>query len=75
MEHGNEIRCERRDELTNEVQFHLVRLTELAREEIKYLNRWEQRPMMDMDKQIEEALGAKERCLGALKEHRRQHGC
>jgi hypothetical protein len=30
---------------------------------------------MEIDRQIETALGEKQRALGALKEHRREHGC
>jgi hypothetical protein len=30
---------------------------------------------MEIDKQIEHAVGAKERALGALRAHRADHGC
>jgi hypothetical protein len=30
---------------------------------------------MAIDKEIENTLGEKERALGALREHQREHGC
>ena len=29
----------------------------------------------ELDKLVENALGAKERALGALRQHRKEHGC
>lgn len=59
----------------HEVQDHLRRLAELAREEIEAINSKDETTWMKIDRQIEATLGEKERTLGALREHRSTHGC
>ena len=53
---------------------HLMRLSDLAREEATLISkpngRW-----LAVDKEIELELGEKERALGALRQHREDHGC
>jgi len=69
------VNCQRRDELVAEVQSNLLRLAELARMEVTALESRHENVWMDLDRQIERTLGEKERSLGALKEHRSEHGC
>ena len=56
------------------VQQHLLRLAELAHEEAGLVSHDDPR-WREVDQRIENELGEKERALGALKEHRREHGC
>ena len=58
-----------------EVQRHLIRLAELAREEAAVITEKDNPRWLDVDKRIEQVLGEKERAIGALNEHRREHGC
>jgi hypothetical protein len=68
-------RCARKEELIVEVQRHLDRLSDLARKESQLIGAEDEEAWMAVDREIEIELGAKERCLGALKEHREKHGC
>ena len=72
---GYDVPCDRRDELVADVQRHLMELADLARQEADVLGRNQNELLMPIDKQIEETLGEKERALGALKQHRNDHGC
>ena len=67
--------CPRQQEIMEELQEHLMRLAALAREEAEAVRTGSENLWMAIDKQIESELGEKERALGALKEHRREHGC
>jgi hypothetical protein len=67
--------CARQQELIAEVQSHLMRLAELAREEAAVIARKDDEMWLKLDQEIENELGKKERSLGALKEHRKEHGC
>jgi hypothetical protein len=67
--------CSRRQELIEEVQGHLIRLAELAREEAAVMGGQDQTRWLEVDKRIENTLGEKERAMGALNEHRKEHGC
>ena len=67
--------CTRQQELIEEVQRHLIRLSELAREEAGLIGSKDDTKWLAIDQEIERELGAKERCLGALREHRDQHDC
>jgi hypothetical protein len=67
--------CQRQQELIAETQSHLLRLSELSRAQAEALIHGSENLVMEIDQQIETTLGEKERALGALKEHRREHGC
>jgi hypothetical protein len=67
--------CERKNELIAKVQQHLLRLAELSRQEVDLIKNQHSNTWLLVDKQIEAELGEKERSLGALKEHIREHGC
>ena len=67
--------CARRDELIAEVQGHLIRLAELARQEVELVAEGSNNAWRAVDKEIENVIGEKERSLGALVEHRKEHGC
>ena len=67
--------CHRQQELIVEAQQHLVRLAELARMQAQALDNTSENLVMELDKQVENELGEKERAIGALREHRMEHGC
>jgi hypothetical protein len=67
--------CKRQEELAAEVQRHLQRLIELARAEKEAIALRAENMIMELDKQIEQTIGEKERSMGALNSHRQEHGC
>lgn len=67
--------CPRQQELIEEAQNHLLRLAEMARMQAKALESGNENFVMELDKQVENELGAKERSLGRLRQHREEHGC
>jgi len=67
--------CPKQEELTKETQMHLIRLSELARLESEAIASRNENLIIALDQDIENTLGLKERALGALHEHRKEHGC
>ena len=67
--------CLRQQDLIGAVQQHLLRLAELARADADAVKIADLELALKIDKQIEEELGSKERAMGALKQHREEHGC
>jgi hypothetical protein len=67
--------CPRQQELIEEVQRHLARLAQLAHSESDALRKRHHNLWKEIDQQIEMEIGEKERCIGALNEHRAEHGC
>jgi len=67
--------CVVREQLENLVQGHLQQLAALATEEVGLVKTGDMKLILEIDKRIENELGGKERALGALNEHRHEHGC
>jgi hypothetical protein len=67
--------CKQKDELLEAVQRHLARLSELAHLEITAIQSKSDNTWLNIDKEIENTIGEKERALGALKQHQQEHGC
>jgi hypothetical protein len=67
--------CVRQSELVKETQHHLIRLSELAKIESEAIASRDENLILAIDRDIENTLGLKERALGALHEHRKEHGC
>ena len=67
--------CAHQQELIEVVRKHLARIAELSRETAEALAARDVGRAMEIDKKIELELGAKERGMGALHEHKREHGC
>ena len=67
--------CRRQQELIAAVQKHLLRLAALARTESEVISGESENAWMAVDREIENELGEKERAMGALKQHRAEHGC
>lgn len=65
--------CDHCKRLFDDVEKHLEHISELSKEQVRALERHDL-PWVDrMDQELEHAMGAKERSLGALKEHWRDH--
>jgi len=67
--------CLRQQELIEEVRIYLQRLGELAHAEADALTGGHQDLWKEIDQEIENVMGEKERAIGALNEHRAEHGC
>jgi len=67
--------CLRQQELMEEVRRRLAHLAELAHAESEALKNHHHNLWKEIDQQIELTIGEKERCIGALNEHRKEHGC
>ena len=68
-------RCYRQQTLIDEAQRHLIRISELTRAIADALANGNENVAAELDKQVDLELGLKERAMGALHEHRREHGC
>jgi hypothetical protein len=58
-----------------QVQHHLLRIAELSRAMADAVANRNENLTRELDKQVEKDIGAKERALGALRQHRADHGC
>jgi len=67
--------CAHQQELIEVVRKHLARIAELSRDTAEALAAGEMGRAMEFDKEIELELGEKERDMGALHEHKKEHGC
>jgi hypothetical protein len=61
--------------LTEKVQQHLIRIAELSRAAADAVASRNENLLRELDSLVEHELGAKERALGALRQHREEHGC
>ncbi|HWD00395.1 MAG TPA: hypothetical protein VG456_26745 [Candidatus Sulfopaludibacter sp.] len=67
--------CARQQELIEEARMHLLRISELTRIIAAAVDEGDDTRLDQLDKEVEMELGYKERAMGALYEHRREHGC
>jgi hypothetical protein len=67
--------CPDRQELTADVQNHLMQISQLARAVAEALANGNENFATELDKQVDLELGKKERAMGALHQHRKEHGC
>jgi hypothetical protein len=67
--------CNTRQRLEDLAQHQLRELAAMAHEEAEILKTGDEERIVEVDKRIENTLGQKERVIGALQEHRREHGC
>jgi hypothetical protein len=67
--------CLRQQELIEEVQGSLMRISELTRTIAEALASGNENFAAELDKEVDLELGRKERAMGALHEHRKEHGC
>jgi hypothetical protein len=62
--------CER---LRGEVQDELARVTLLTTAQLNVFGSKDDGTFMRLEKELENAMGAKERAIGALRQHQREH--
>ena len=67
--------CPEQQRLMEKVQQHLIRMAELSRAAADATANRNENLVRELDKQVENELGAEERALGALQQHRGEHGC
>ena len=67
--------CIEQQRLIAEVQQHLKRIAELTRATSEAVANRNENLTSELDRQTEQELGKKERALGALRQHRKDHGC
>jgi hypothetical protein len=67
--------CPRQQELIEKVQRHLLNISELALRIAEAIANRNENTAAELDKQVDLELGFKERAMGALQEHRKEHGC
>ena len=71
----NQIPCARQQALIEKVQRHLLNISELTRKIAEAIANRNENTAAELDKQVDLELGLKERAMGALHEHRKEHGC
>jgi hypothetical protein len=67
--------CTEQQRLIEEVQMHLLRISELSRAMADAVANRNENLTRELDKEAEREIGEKERALGALRQHRKEHGC
>ena len=67
--------CLRQQELIEDVQRHLIRISELTRSIAEALANGNESFAAELDKEVDLELGLKERGMGALHQHRKEHCC
>jgi hypothetical protein len=67
--------CRKQQSLIDCVQQHLLRIADLSRDTAEAVANRNENLTRELDSQVEKELGEKERALGALRQHREEHGC
>lgn len=67
--------CVEQQRLIEVVQQHLIRIAELSRATADAMASRNDDLIAELDRQVEREIGEKERALGALRQHRKDHGC
>lgn len=65
--------CDHCKRLFDEVEKHLNHISEVSREQAAAVARQDEAWVDRLDRELERTMGAKERSLGALKEHWHEH--
>jgi len=68
-------RCPVEQGLADAVGAILTRLVELTTAQLQAFQEQREADVSRLDKELENAVGEKERAIGRLDEHRRKHGC
>ena len=68
-------RCGKHEELLKQAQEILERIRELTAKQVPCIERGVRERFLRMDRELELAMGEKERAVGALREHDEEHGC
>ena len=75
MPTGELLDCPKREELQTAASTDLGHMTKLISGQLKALQDHDMQKLLTLDKELEQAFGAKERAFGALNEHTKDHGC
>jgi cell division septum initiation protein DivIVA len=67
------IACNECERLRGEVQDALARLTHLTTAQLNAFRANDNATFMRLDKELENAMGSKERVIGAMRQHEREH--
>jgi hypothetical protein len=67
--------CDEYSRLQQEVQEALETLTRLTGEQLSAFKSQDYPSFMRLDKELELTVGSKERLIGALRQHTKEHGC
>jgi hypothetical protein len=67
--------CRQQQELIAAVQEHLIKISQLTRSVAELLANKNENAAAELDSQVDVELGKKERAMGALHQHRKEHGC
>ena len=67
--------CPVEQRLADDVSGALARIVELSKAQYEAFHRNDEGELMRLDKELELAFGEKERSIGALRQHREEHGC
>jgi hypothetical protein len=68
-------KCAEYDRLQAEVMVVLEALTALTTQQLDAFQKHEQSRFVKLDKELENTVGLKERSIGALRQHLREHKC
>ena len=67
--------CPQQHQLLKAVQQHLIRSAALTCAATEALAQQNQHLLRQLDRQVDREAGENERALGALRQHREEHGC
>jgi hypothetical protein len=67
--------CPRRIELAKDVESALEKLVRITRAAVDAFRKRDHSETERLDRELELALGEKERAVGASREHEKEHGC
>jgi hypothetical protein len=67
--------CPERTQLSQTVDGILQKLVELTKSQAEAFRQRDDTEFMRLDKELELTVGLKERSIGALRQHTREHGC
>ena len=69
------VECSERDKIKAEATRALKDIVEFTDRLLKAMNTEKPASLTPLDKDLENAVGAKERAFGALMQHQKEHGC
>ena len=67
--------CDQYSRLQTEVREVLERLTTLTEAQLSAFQSQDYSTFTRLDKELEQTVGTKERLIGALRQHAKEHGC
>jgi hypothetical protein len=67
--------CPVSEELERSVEEALRALINNTTQALEAFQQRRDADLLRLDKELENAVGTKERCIGALRQHKRDHGC